>query len=96
MDTADDAKVHLAALVDKTVANERIFAFAEPWDYNDIFDAIRRARPDATKVPKSMPPHGRDLSQVENEQGAELLRKWFGQNGWKSLADAIKENVEGL
>jgi hypothetical protein len=96
VDTADDAKIHIAALIDKTVANDRIFAFAEPFDWNDVIDAVHKARPDATTIIEKLPPHGKDLSRVDNAQGAELLRKWFGQDGWKSLEESVKENLEGL
>ena len=96
VDVADDAKVHVAALIDKTVANDRIYAFAETFDWNDVIDAVKKARPEATTISEKLPPHGKDLSEVDNVQGAELLRKWFGQDGWKTLEDSVKENLEGL
>lgn len=94
INTADDAKIHLAALIDQTVANERIFAFAQPFDWNDFLEAVRKARPNAT-LSAPLPPHGKDISTVDNELGARLLRKWFNQAGYKLLDESVEENLEG-
>ena len=95
VDVQDDARVHVAALIDKTVKDERIFAFARAFDWNDMFDAVRKARPEAKTIPERLPPHGKDLSEVNNADGPLLLSKWFSQTTWKSLEDIIRENLEG-
>ncbi|RMZ84600.1 hypothetical protein DV737_g1092, partial [Chaetothyriales sp. CBS 132003] len=96
VDVVDDARVHLAALLDKTVANERLFAFAEPFDWNDFIDAVHRARPGRDGITPRLPPHGKDLSVVDNAKAEALLTKWFDVPGWKSIDQSVVENLEGL
>jgi len=95
INTSDDAKIHLAALIDQTVASERIFAFAQPFDWNDMLEAVRNARPNAP-LSEPLPAHGKDISSVDNAPGAQLLRKWFNQAGYKLLNESVEENLEGF
>lgn len=97
VDVVDDARLHLiAAVLDEELNDERVFAFAEPFNLNDLIEALNKAKPDAElthlKVDPSEP---RDLSKVPNELGAKLLKKWYGQDGYKSFEQAVKENLEG-
>lgn len=94
----DDARLHLcAAVLDESLQNERIFAFAGPFNANEVANAIKRVRPDAdaSKLEED-PSDGKDLSKVPNELGEKLLKKWYGHDGYKSLDQSIKENLEGI
>ncbi|OCK81425.1 NAD(P)-binding protein [Lepidopterella palustris CBS 459.81] len=95
IDVIDDARIHIAAAIDVSLANERIFAFAHPYNWNDIIDAVQKARPDK-ELPKHISDQARDLSEPDNDLGAQLLRKWWNQDGYKSLEQSVKENLEGL
>ena len=95
INTRDDGRLHVAATIDTSVQNERIFAFAEPFNWNDILASIRELRPD-NKVPDDFPDLPRDLSTVDNALGKELLKKWWGQDGYTSLKQSVKENLEGF
>lgn len=93
----DDARLHLcAAVLDGGLENERIFAFGEPFNWNGAIDVIGRMRPDWKAKPEKDPNEARDLSKVPNELGAKLLKKWFGQEGYKSFGQSLKENLEGV
>lgn len=94
----DDARLHLAAAVlDESVKSQRIFAFAAPVNINDLVEAIRKVRPDADHSKLQLyPDEPSDLSKVPNEPAADLLRKWYGQDGFKSLEQSIRENLEGV
>lgn len=97
IDVVDDARLHLIpAVLDGSLTDERIFAFAAPFNWNDVSDAIVKARPDKASLFKNDPDEKQDLSIVPNELGAELLKKWFGQDGYTSLDDSVKANIEGL
>lgn len=91
----DNARIHLAALLDKTVKNERIFAYAQPFHWNDLLEAVRKVRPHAKTLPDPLPPNDRDLSEVDNHLGESLLQKWFNQTGYKTLEESVRENLEG-
>lgn len=84
-------------MLDESLKNERIFAFAAPFNANAAIDAIKRVAPsvDASKLKKD-PNEPSDLSKVPNELGAELLKKWYGQDGYKSFDQSVKENLENL
>ena len=32
----------------------------------------------------------------DHKMGAELLKKWFGQEGYETVEQSVKENLEGL
>ncbi|POS68976.1 aldehyde reductase [Diaporthe helianthi] len=98
IDVVDDARLHLcAAVLDQSLKNERIFAYAYPFNISDCMETIKKVRPDvgASKL-KPDPNEVRDLSKVPNELGAKLLKEWYGQDGYKTLEQSLKENLEGI
>lgn len=98
IDVVDDARLHLcAAVLDGSLKSERIFAFAYTFNTNDCIETIKKVRPDvdASKL-KIDPDELRDLSKVPNELGAKLLKEWYGQDGYKTLEQSLKENLEGI
>ncbi|KAG8164167.1 hypothetical protein KVR01_006085 [Diaporthe batatas] len=98
VDVVDDARLHLcAAVLDESLKNERIFAFSYPFNISECIETIKKVRPDvdASKM-KTDPNELRDLTKVPNELGAKLLREWYGQDGYKTLEQSIKENLEGI
>ncbi|KAF2814725.1 NAD(P)-binding protein [Mytilinidion resinicola] len=88
VDVQDDARLHVAALIYEDVKAERLFAFAQPFNWNDILAFFRKLYP-GRKFHADFPDLGRDLSKVANERAEELLKR-FGQPGWTSLEDSIK------
>lgn len=98
IDVIDDARLHvIAAALDGSLENDRIFAFNVAFNWTDIVQAINEVRPDVTTVAKPPQDEPRDLSKVPNEQGAKLLKEWYGQEtGYKPLVQTVKENLEGV
>lgn len=90
----DTARLHVAALLDPGVENERILAFAHPFNWNDILTALRKIYPDR-KFPKDIENAPRDLSKLDNSRGAALLQA-FGRPGFTSLEETVRENTAGL
>lgn len=84
-------------MLDESLKNERIFAFAAPFNANDAIDAIKKVAPsaDTSKLQKD-PAELSDLSKVPNELGGKLLKQWFGQEGYKTLEQSVKENLAGV
>ncbi|KAG0650010.1 NAD-dependent epimerase deHydratase terH [Hyphodiscus hymeniophilus] len=95
VDTQDDARLHVACLVDPDVQNERIFAFAEPYNFNDCLRIMRKLRPNQTIADDFEDDSVRDKSKVANERAAELLQKNYGK-GFTSLTESIKLNIQDL
>ncbi|KAG5300569.1 aldehyde reductase II [Histoplasma ohiense] len=88
----DNALVHVAALIYEDVRAERLFAFAQPYNWNDVLAAMRKLYPDRQFI-DDLPGLGRDLSKVTN-QGAEDLLKRISGRGWTGFEQTIKEATE--
>lgn len=97
IDVVDNARLHIiAAVLDAEVKDERIYAFAETFNWNKVFAAVKKARPDGKHELKPVEGELEDLSIVPNELGAKLLKKWYGQDGYKSFEDSVAENLKGV
>lgn len=90
----DTARLHVAALLDPGVENERILAFAYPYNWNDILAVLRKIYPDKEFLP-DFEEDSRDLGRLDNTRGAELLRA-FGRPGYTGLEESIRENTAGI
>jgi len=89
----DNARLHVGALVLPEIREERLFAFAHPFNWNDILAIFRRLYPDRSFV-EDFPDLGRDMSKVANAK-AETILAHFGQQGWTSLEDSVRDATLG-
>lgn len=87
----DVARLHVAALIDPDVVDQRILAYGFPFNNNDVLGVVRKFFPEK-KVPGNDEGLGRDRGRVDNGPGKELLRK-FGREGWTSLEESVRDNV---
>ncbi|KAH6715236.1 hypothetical protein BKA61DRAFT_722126 [Leptodontidium sp. MPI-SDFR-AT-0119] len=94
VDTIDCARLHVGALLDTSVENQRLFGYAEPYTWNEMLGVFRSMYPNR-KFMDDLPDAGRDLSTVTNERAAEVLRK-FGRPGFTSLKESIKAATEQI
>ena len=95
IDVQDTARLHVAALIDADIVNERIFGFAQAYNWNDILAIIRKLRPDH-KVPADLSDSSKDLSKpLPRVRAEEILKKHFGK-GFTGLEESVKLNLEGL
>jgi hypothetical protein len=93
INVVDDARLHLIAAIDRTVVNERIFAFAYPYNWNDVLEIFRELWPNKTFMSND-PALGRDLSKVDNALGVGLLKKWYGQDSYTDLKESVRQQFE--
>ncbi|KAM3077216.1 hypothetical protein ACMFMG_003319 [Clarireedia jacksonii] len=96
VDVQDNARLHVSALTNPDVKNERLFAFAEPFNSNDVLRVFRKLRPEAKIMDDFHDDNIRDLSKVANTRALELLKSDFGQSGWTSLEESLRMNIEDL
>ncbi|RFU35043.1 hypothetical protein B7463_g1306, partial [Scytalidium lignicola] len=92
----DDARLHVAALLDPKVQSQRLFAFAEPQNWTDVLRILRKLRPENTLIPSDPENEGRDLSEVPPSKKAEQLLKSFFGKGWTGLEESIADGIEDL
>ncbi|KAK5167089.1 uncharacterized protein LTR77_007819 [Saxophila tyrrhenica] len=97
IDVIDDARIHvIAAAMDPGVENERIFAFARPFQFTEMIKDLHELRPGVQTIAQPPENEGHDLSKVPNARGAELLKKWYGQDEYKTMRQSIEEALATL
>lgn len=94
MDTADIGRIHLAAIIDPVVQNERILSYQEPYTWNKLLNLFRRMYPHRVFI-ENLADQGQDLSTVDNSKASEMLRR-TGTSGFTELEQSIKWTVETL
>lgn len=93
----DDARIHIiAAALDSSIQNERIFAFARPFTFTGMIEILQELRPDCTSLPFPPANEGQDLSKVPNALGRHLLKKWYGQDDYKTMRQSIEDCLSSL
>jgi hypothetical protein len=92
VDVADTAYLHVAAMTETDIKSERIFAFSEVYNYNDILAALKKAKPDYEFPPESdMNTHSTNVIEARGRADA-ILRKRYGR-GFRTLEESIAESV---
>ncbi|KAH7400849.1 hypothetical protein DE146DRAFT_693473 [Phaeosphaeria sp. MPI-PUGE-AT-0046c] len=83
----DAALVHIAALIYEDVKSERLFVYAERFNFNDLLAIYRKNYPDKT-FKDDIPGLGRDMVVPPTARAEEVL-KWIKGSGWDSLEESI-------
>lgn len=94
IDVQDCARLHVAAVIHPEVIGERIFSWAEPYNYDIILDILRKQNAGKEFVRNVQ--SGVDLHIVEPRARAEQLLRDMGRAGFTSLEDSIWMNSEDL
>ncbi|KAL1966625.1 hypothetical protein VTN77DRAFT_4036 [Rasamsonia byssochlamydoides] len=95
VDVRDNARLHIAALLDPNIHSERLFAFAHEFNWTDIIQLFRKLRPNNTRIPDPPANEGRDLSDIRPRKRAEeILRSFFGKS-WTGLEESFAAGIEG-
>jgi len=95
VDVKDTARLHVAALMFDDVKSERLFAFAEPFNFNKLLRCIRAVAPQDKQLPEEIENAAEDISSVDTKCSVELLRR-MGRQGWTSMEQSVLENCIGL
>jgi hypothetical protein len=88
----DNARIHVGALISPGVQNQRLFTYAQPYNYNDILATLRSLYPNKQFV-ADVPNLGKDLSHVPNESAKNIL-PGFGQFDWTAMENSLKESLD--
>jgi nucleoside-diphosphate-sugar epimerase len=89
VDSEDTANLHIAALTQEDVKNERLLGFAGPFNFNSWVEVFRQLDP-SKPWPTDDPAQGHDLTKVNGTRELELLNR-FGKTGWTSFYDSVKK-----
>jgi len=94
VDVKDTARIHVAALVEPDVQNERLWALAGAFSLNEILGILRNF-PKNSKIPADLDGFGEPTKiRVDNSRSIELLKRQ-GRT-WTSLKDSLSEQVVAL
>ncbi|GKT55138.1 aldehyde reductase [Colletotrichum tofieldiae] len=94
VDVQDSGVLHVAAAIHPDVKGERIFGFAETFNWDKILDILRKQNPDRVFIENFQ--REDDLSEIKTRARAEQLLRDLGRPGWTSLEDSIMMNTEDL
>ena len=90
--TTDTALLHISALIHSEVTSERLFGFAETFNFNQMLEIFRGLHPER-KFPEDTEGLGTDRMTVPNQRAEEVL-KWLKGRGWDNLETSLKEMSE--
>ena len=91
----DVALIHVAALLDGDLRNERIQAWCTPFNWNDILAMWRKQYPER-KFIEDLPNMGRVNARIDDSLPKSILKKWAGQEDWISLTDGFCETIDSV
>lgn len=91
----DVGRLHVAALLSKSVRNERIYAAAAPFSWNQILAILRRLYL-SKKIADDIEGSKLSIMTFPTQRGKQLLQDVFGLEGWVSLEQTVAENVKDL
>ncbi|PCG98250.1 NAD-dependent epimerase/dehydratase [Penicillium occitanis (nom. inval.)] len=95
IDVKDVAVLHVAAILDPKISNERLQAWAENCNWNDMLAILRRLYPQRHFI-DDLPNQQRLSISTDLTLPLQLLKKWGNQTGWRTLEQTIKDNVQLL
>ncbi|KZL80451.1 nad dependent epimerase dehydratase [Colletotrichum incanum] len=93
VDVQDTARLHVAGAVLPNVKNERIFAWAEPFNFDAVLETLRNQFPEKHFTDNFH--HHQELSTAfEVQSRARQLLRQLGRDGFVSLKQSVLLNVE--
>lgn len=97
VDVEDVARLCIVGLLDAGVKSQRIFAFGEQTNWNDVVPILRELRPDNKKIPDPPKDEIRDRTEILPRTRAQiLLRGFFDQPDFTPIKKSIANGIEGL
>ncbi|KAH7411741.1 hypothetical protein DE146DRAFT_674224 [Phaeosphaeria sp. MPI-PUGE-AT-0046c] len=91
IDVRDTGKLHVAALVDPETSNERLWGFAEKYNWNSVLAYFRKFWPDK-KFIDDIEGLGWDGTTVPTESALKTLKNVYGQDSWTGIETSLKDS----
>ncbi|RAH80188.1 NAD(P)-binding protein [Aspergillus japonicus CBS 114.51] len=94
VDVEDIARLFVIALLEPTVASERVFAFGESANWTDVLTILEQLQPENPLIPSPVPGELHDRAEIRPRARAmQLLREFYGQPGMTPLANSIARGI---
>jgi nucleoside-diphosphate-sugar epimerase len=94
VDVRDTASIHVAALLEKQLDGQRLWAAAHKFTVDDILAAWREAFPGREILP-DFKFEGQPDINIDDEQSTALLKAFKGED-WFSLKETVVANVQSV
>ena len=94
VDVKDTGRLHVVGLLAPDVREERILAYAYPFNLNDVLATLRILYPEK-KFAEDLPDLGKIVGTVDRTRSEELLGM-LGREGFVTMEQSVKENVQDL
>lgn len=94
VDVRDTASIHVAALLEKQLDGQRLWAAAHKFTVDDILAAWREAFPERKILP-DFKFEGQPDINIDDEQSTALLKAFKGED-WFSLKETVVANVQSV
>lgn len=95
----DDARVHVAALLDPSVSSQRLFPHATPFTWTEMTALLQKLRPHNDQIPDPAGvPNGalRDNMIIPPREKTEaLIKSFFGVPGYVGLEESVEAGIAG-
>jgi hypothetical protein len=91
----DVGRLHVAALISRSVINERIYAAAAPFSWNQALAILRRLYP-SKMIADDIEGSKLSVMTYPTKRGEQLLQEVFGLEGWVSFEQTVAENAKDL
>lgn len=95
IDVKDIALLHVASVLDPACNGARLQAWAEYCNMNDILAILRRLYPQRKFMVDFQNQTKLTITTDCDEQLA-LLKKWGGQDGWRTLEQSVVDEMKGI
>lgn len=79
--------MHVSVLIHGDVTSERLYGFAEPWNFNQLLAVFRKLYPQKTFL-KDLDGLGVDRMSVPNQRAGEVLG-WIKGAAWDGLEESV-------
>ncbi|KAJ3541096.1 hypothetical protein NM208_g443 [Fusarium decemcellulare] len=89
----DTARLHVAAGILADVRDQRIFAYAERFNWDIVLDILRKYKPNQV-YPDNFS-GGIDPNEVPRDEAEKMLRA-LGRPGWVGLKESVRDSIADL
>ena len=87
--------LHAAGVLDPDVKGQRLLAWAETFNANDILAILRKREPDH-KFVDDFPFSEKAAVTKDDKLEKSLLKKWAGRDDWFSFEETITDSLESV
>lgn len=94
VDVRDTARLHVLALTEGDVQNERLISAAEDWTYNRGVEMLATFAPNGHELPQKIESLAGPAQTSDSSRSLELLER-VGRSGWSPVVAAMRENCLG-